>query len=408
MQELVIPSGLIKREMYLKAIEPYIGQPLIKVLVGLRRAGKSYVLYQLIEKIKLTDAAFHIIYINKEDMAFNFIRNAEDLYGYVLSESKEGCRNFIFIDEIQEIDSFEKALGSLLLKENFDIYCTGSNARLLSGELATLLTGRFIEIRIHSLSYLEFLQFHQVNNSSDSLMLYLRYGGMPYLHRLGQDEGMIFEYLNNLVSTILYKDVVMRYGIRNTRFLDQLVRFLADTSGSIFSSKSISDFLKSQHIKLAPNQVQTYASYLCNSYLIENSERFDIVGKRIFEFGDKYYFEDTGLRNAIVGYKTSDINKLIENAIFKHLRIHGYQVSTGQVGNLEVDFIGEKQNEKIYIQAVYLLNSPETISREFGNLQKIDDNYPKMVVSMDQSGNTTTEGIKHLNLKDFLSQTSYS
>jgi len=393
--------------MYLNAIEPYIGQPLIKVLVGLRRAGKSWVLYQLIEMIQAMNPANHVIYINKEDMAFNFIRNAEDLVGYVQGQSKEGLKNFVFIDEIQEIDSFEKALRSLLLNENFDIYCTGSNSQLLSGELASLLTGRYTEIRIHSLSYLEFLQFHQVGNTADSLMLYLRFGGMPYLHRLGDDETMIFEYLNNLVSNILYKDVVMRYGIRNTRFLDQLVRFLADTTGGMFSSKSISDFLKSQHIRLAPNQVQTYAAFLCNAFLIENSERYDIIGKRIFEFGDKFYFEDTGLRNALVGFKTADINKLIESAIFKHLRIHGYQVKTGQLGNLEVDFIGEKQNEKIYIQATYLLNSAETIDREFGNLKKIDDNYPKMVVSMDQPGNTTTEGIKHLHLKDFLSQTSF-
>lgn len=407
MEDFKKPAGLITREMYLDAIKPYIGQSLIKVLVGLRRAGKSYVLYQLIDMIRSIDPENHVIYINKEDLEFKFIRNDEDLVGYVRTRSHKDRMNFVFIDEVQEIDSFEKALRSLMLDDKMDIYCTGSNSQLLSGEFASMLTGRFVEIRIHSLSYLEFLKFHQAENNLESLMKYLRIGGMPYLHRLGNDENVIDEYLNNLVSNILYKDVVMRYGIRNTRFLDQLVRFLGHHTGSLFSSKSISDFLKSQHVKLAPNQVQTYTAHICNSYLIENSERYDIIGKRIFKFGDKFYFEDTGLRNSLVGFRISEINQLIENVIFKHLRILGYQVTTGQIGNLEVDFIAEKQNEKIYIQATYLLDSEETINREFGNLQKIDDNYPKIVVSLDQPGITTMEGIKHLHLKDFLTQTIY-
>jgi len=226
---------------------------------------------------------------------------------------------------------------------------------------------------------------------------------MPYLHLLQQEDQVVFEYLNSLVSTIIYKDVVKRYGVRNIRFLDQLVRFLAEHTGSVFSSKSISDFLKSQHINIAPNQVQTYTGYLCNAFLVQRSERYDLEGKRIFETGEKYYFENLGLRNAIIGYKPSDMNQLVENAIYNHLCFHGYDVKTGQIGKLEVDFVAEKQHEKLYVQAAWRLDLQKTIDREFGNLRKIPDHYPKMVVSLDDFKGNSIEGVRHIGLKDFLS-----
>lgn len=397
-------SGLVlSRSIYQDKIKPFAGQNLVKVLTGQRRVGKSFILYQLMKDQIQLDPSMHIIYIDKEDMTFDGIRTAQDLNSYVLKETRKGVRNVLIIDEIQEIVEFEKAIRSFILKPVYDVYCTGSNASLLSSDLASLLSGRYVEIRVFGLSYLEFLQFNNLDNNQDSLLQYLKIGGMPHIHRLPQDEEIQAEYHRNLLSTILYKDVVRRYGIRNIRFLDQLVRFLASHCGSLFSAKSISDYLKSQHIRIAPNQVQTYVEHLRSAFLIGRSERYDLTGKRIFEFGEKYYFEDLGLRNTLVGFRTTDMNQLVENAVFNHLQIHGYQVTTGQSGKLEVDFIGVKNNEKLYIQAAYLLKSEDTIAREFGNLLTIPDNHPKWVVSMDPHGSSSYEGIRHLSLREFLS-----
>ncbi len=397
-----IPAGLIPRDHYMKNFEPFINQSLIKVLTGQRRVGKSYLLYQLMQQIQLRVPEAQVIYINKEDFAFDGIRNAADLNRFVLENTRENVKNYLFIDEIQDIEDFERAIRSFLLNDQYDIYITGSNANLLSGELATYLGGRFVEFRIYSLSYLEFLMFQNLENNHNSLISYLRYGGMPYLHRLKQEDDIVFEYLNSLVNTIIYKDVVTRFGVRNTRFLDQLVRFLAEHTGSMFSSKSISDFLKSQLINMAPNQVQTYAGYLCNAFLIQRSDRYDLEGKRIFETGEKYYFENLGLRNAIAGFKPSDMNQLVENAVYNHLCFHGYDVKTGQSGKQEIDFVAEKHHELVYIQAALRLDSQKTIDREFGNLQKVSDHYPKLVVSLDDFTGNSIEGVRHVGLKDFL------
>ncbi len=395
---------ILKRELYQRKLLPFAGQNLVKVLTGQRRVGKSYILYQLMKDLREKDPAMHIIYIDKEDMAFDLIRNAQDLDDYVKKETRRGVQNIIIIDEIQEIEDFEKALRSFILNPAYDVYCTGSNANLLSSDLASLLSGRYIEIRVFGLGYLEFLQFNQLENNQDNLLKYLRIGGMPHIHRLPMEEEIQFEYLQNLLNTILYKDVVRRFGVRNIRFLDQLTRFLASHCGSLFSANSISDFLKSQHIRMAPNQIQVYVEHLLAAFLIGRSERYDLSGKRLFEFGEKYYFEDLGLRNTLVGFKAGDINQLIENAIYNQLRMQGYQVRTGQAGKVEIDFIGEKDNEKIYIQATYLLESESTVKREFGNLLSINDNHPKWVVSMDPQFASSYEGIHHLTLREFLSK----
>lgn len=385
------------------SFEPFIDQSLIKVFTGQRRVGKSYFLYLLMQEIQSRQPEASIIYINKEDYSFDSIRNAADLHEFVQAHTIPGQKNYLFIDEIQDIEDFEKAIRSLLLNDIYDIYITGSNANLLSGELASYLSGRYIEFRIHSLSYTEFLMFHRVENTDESLLRFLKYGGMPFVNKLKQDDSVIFEYLLSLVNTIVYKDVVKRYGVRNIRFLDQLVRFLAQHTGSIFSSNSISEFLKSQKINMAPNQVQTYADYLCNAFLVQRSDRYEIEGKRVFESGEKYYFENPGLRNAIIGFKPTDMSQIIENVVFNHLNYMGFTVKTGQVGKLEIDFVAEKQHEHLYIQAAWRLDSQKTIDREFGNLQKIKDNYPKMVVSMDEFKGNTIGGIRHVSLRDFLS-----
>lgn len=397
-----IPKNIITRDSYISRIVPFMRKPIIKVLTGERRVGKSYLLYQLIQKIQSEETENNIIYINKEDMAFDPIQDALGLHEYVVSKLLPDRINYIFIDEIQDIVDFEKAIRSLLLDENNDIYITGSNARMLSGELATALSGRYIEFNVYSLSYTEFLRFHQLEDSDASLALFSRFGGFPYLINLSLQEEIVDEYLKNIYATILFRDIISRYNLRNTLILEKLVQFLADNIGSIFSAKSISDFLKSQNTNIPPNQIQTYVSYLTNSFLIHKVDRFDLVGKRIFSIGEKYYFENLGLRNNIVGYKPQDAGKILENMVYNHLLYMGYKVKTGAIGPNEIDFIGEKRAENVYIQVALQLNEQSTIDREFGNLLKIQDNYPKFVITNDSFTGNSYKGIKHMNIRNFL------
>lgn len=397
----VIPANLIERETYTRRLEPFLGKPVVKVITGQRRTGKSYILYQIMARIRMEDPGANIIYINKEDTAFDSIRLYSDLIDYIKTKSDRKQRNYIFIDEIQEITDFEKAVRSLLLNRKNDIYITGSNAKLLSGELATLLGGRTVEFTVHPLSYREFLLFHKLKDNEESLEKYLFYGGLPFLINLRLDE-TAYEYLRNIYNTIVLRDVVSRHGIRNIYFLEQLVRFLADNTGSLFSAKSISDFLKSQKVMIPHNQVQTYAGYLAEAFLIHRVLRYDISGRRLFETGEKYYFEDMGIRNIVSGYKPGDKAKIIENIVYNELLFRGYEVKTGWRSNKEIDFVAVKENETVYIQVALVLDNEKTIEREFGNLLSINDNYPKMVISTDPKYKNTIQGVEHVNLRQFL------
>lgn len=392
----------ISRPLYLDRVIPFIGKNLIKVFTGQRRVGKSYLLFQIIELIKKDNPNATIIYINKEDLTFKDIKTAEDLHDYILTHKKEGIKNYVFIDEIQEIENFESALRSLLLDHTLDLYCTGSNAELLSSDIAGRLSGRFIEINIYSLNYLEFLEFQSLEDSHDAMLKYLKYGGLPYLKHLPLEDEIVFEYLKNIYSTIVFRDIINRYGIRNSVFLEQLVLFLASNTGSIFSAKKISDFLKSQKINMASNQVQLYIQYLVNAFLIHQVKRYDIEGKRIFEIGEKYYFENLGIRNALWGYRLQDLGKIMENVVHNHLLTLGYKIHVGVLGANEVDIVAEKNGEKLYIQIALSLLKEKTIEREFGNLKKIADNYPKMVVTMDSFSGNTIDGILSIDLRSFL------
>ena len=403
MDQFKIPNMLIKREQYISRVVPFIGKSIIKAFTGQRRVGKSYLLFQLMQRIQQENPESSIIYINKEDLAFDLIRTSSDLNDYVLSHLVPDNINYVFIDEIQEIANFEKAMRSLLLNDHIDIYITGSNAELLSGELATLLSGRFIEITVYSLSYSEFLLFHKLQISDTSLDTYFKFGGLPYLIHLPiTEDEVVFEYLKNIYSTIVFRDVIDRYGIRNIRILEKLVLFLADNTGSLFSAKRISDFLKSQQIKIAPNQIQVYTDYLVNAFLVHRVERYDIIGKRLFEIGEKYYFENLGIRNAIWGYKSQDMGKVLENVVYNQLIFKGWKVTTGSLNAEEIDFVCEKDGEKMYIQVALRLNDESTIAREFGNLLKIKDNYTKMVITLDSFTGNTYKGIEHIHVRDFL------
>ena len=399
-----IPSVIYNRDSYINRIKPFMRTNTIKVMVGHRRVGKSYILYQLINLINSEESNANIIYINKEDLDFDFIRTYRDLYSYVKDRLLEERRNYIFIDEIQEIEDFHLAIRSLALNDNNDIYITGSNSKMLSSELANELGGRYVEFKIYSLSYMEFLQFHKLDNDDESLEKYIHFGGLPYLINIPMEEQIVMEYVKSVYSTIVLRDVIQRKNIRNTIFLEQLIRFLADNTGSLFSSKSISDFLKSQNVKLASNQVSEYADYLAEAFVVHRVGRYDVIGKRFFEIGEKYFFENMGIRNAVAGYKIQDRAKRIENVVCNHLIYCGYEVKVGTMMSEEIDFVCTRNGETMYVQVSAELSRQETIDREFGNLLKIKDNYPKIVVSGERSFGNTYQGIKHIYIRDFLSE----
>lgn len=390
------------RNTYLLQIEPFIDKPLIKVLSGQRRVGKSYLLLQIIDYIKENIKDCNIISVNKEDLEFDFIHNYQQLYDYILSKSTPG-KNYVFIDEIQEITDFHKAIRSLLQKGNYDIYCTGSNADILAGDIANTLSGRYIEFKIYGLSYIEFLQFHEIENNQQSLNRYLSHGGLPFLIHLPNTDKVVYEYLKNIYNTIYFKDVVSRYNIRNVSFLTDLTKYIANNCGSIFSAHTIAKYLKSQQIKVSYDVITNYLSYLESAHFVHRVKRMELTGKKIFEIGEKVFFEDIGLRNSIAGYKADDIGKVMENVVYKQLLIWGYEVFVGVNRSMEIDFVAIKENERIYVQVAYLLKDTETIEREFGNLLKIKDNFPKYVISMDNIETPNTyKGVISMNLADFL------
>ncbi len=392
----------IERPLYIDRIKPFIGKSLIKVLVGQRRVGKSYLLMQLRDLIQQQNPDTEIIYINKEQHEFSQIKNSDDLFLFFKENVKGNGKVALFIDEIQDIESFEITLRDLATRGNYDIYCTGSNANLLSSELSTFLSGRYIEIKVFGLSYTEFLVFYNLVDTIATFQNYLKFGGLPYLINLDTDMEIVFEYLTSIYNSILLKDVVSRFNVRNVKFLQNLVSLLADNIGSIVSSKKISDYLKSQKVNISTQVVIDYLGHLEASLLLFKVKRTGIEGKKVFEIGEKYFFEDIGIRNAIVGFKTSDIHKILENVVYLHLRMAGYSVTVGQEGNKEIDFIAQKSGEKIYVQVAYLLANEGTINREYGNLLEISDNYPKYVVTMDDISEISTyKGISRMHVKDF-------
>ena len=391
-----------KRDHYLNRIRPFINKQLIKVITGQRRVGKSYLLQQVRNEISEKYPHSSNIFINLESLEFNDLRDFQNLSDYIVKNSKSEI-NFVFIDEIQEVEGFEYVLRSLLVDGKYDIYCTGSNAKMLTGKMATYLSGRQIEFRVHALSFSEFLEFHNKKGGKKSLIEYLQFGGLPYLINLPENQEIWNEYLRNIYNTILFRDIITQHEIRDVSFLENLIRFISDNIGSLLSASNIGKYLKSQNVNKTTQLIINYIQYIANSYCINRVRRFDIHGKKIFESGEKFYFEDLGIRNAIVGYNISEMNKIIENAVYNHLKYYNYNVFIGKIKNLEIDFVAEKNGEYIYIQATYILKDESTVEREFGNLLKIKDNYPKFVVSFDDFKTPNTYmGIKHYTLLDFL------
>ena len=396
----------IIRQAYIDKIEKYLGKETIIVLVGQRRVGKSYMM-KTVRDQKASNPDNNIIYIDKEKREFDSIRNYQDLNQYIDEHFVASKHNYILIDEIQDITEFERSIRSFRTEPNTDIIITGSNAKMLSNELSTLIGGRYKEIYIQSLSYEEFLVFHQLPDNDDSLAKYIQYGGLPGLAKIGLEEDDAREYQMDIFHTVLLKDVIMRNRIRNVPFLENLVRFLADNTGKLISANSIAKYMKSQGESITSTVIINYISFLCEAYILHKVNRFDIHGKRIFETNDKFYFEDNGIRNALAGgTREGDIEKVIENIIYQHLIRLGYQVYVGQLQAGEIDFVCTKPDgQRIYVQVSYIIADMATREREFGNLRAINDNYPKYVISMTPLLTRNDDnGITHLHLRKFLKE----
>lgn len=392
----------IPRPHYLNKIMPFVNNGMIKVLTGQRRVGKSYILNAVESEIRKSTPEANFIRINLEDFAFSHITAAEALNDEITSKLSDTRKNYIFVDEIQEVEGFDRVIRSLNLNSDNDIYVTGSNSAMLSSEIASRLAGRSIEIRVHPLSYTEFLVFHSLEDSDTSLELYMRYGGMPYLRNLTSQEHWN-EYLTGITDAIVYRDIVDRHSLRNTDFLSRLMMFLSGNIGQLVTAKSIADYIKSQRVSGTVSTVQSYVEYICQAYIVNRSRRWDIKGKKFFEIGEKYYFEDLGIRNSIVGFRPKDISGILENTVYNHLSFKGYRIKTGVKSQTrEIDFVAEKDGEITYIQVALNIANPDTAERELGYLASISDNYEKILVTLRDSAPNTQDGIKMISLRDFL------
>lgn len=397
---------VLTRQHYANIVDSWIGKGNIIALVGSRRVGKSYVLKDFILRHE-KEPDINIIFIDKEKKAFKDIRTKDDLDAWIEARFIRGNHNCILIDEAQEIDKFEESICNWYTEENTDVIITGSNSKMLSGELATLLSGRHVEVRIHPLTYLEFLQFHDLPDTDESLMAYLNYGGLPGLRKvgLGSDE-QAWSYLTSVFNTIMLKDIIERHDIRNVPFLNNLIAFYADTTGKLTSANSISKYMKSQEENVSSNLILLYREFYSEAFLIDVVPRYDIHGKKLFESNEKVYWDDLGLRNLKAeGGMDSYIEKVIENAVYKQLRFLGYEVHVGVLNAGEIDFVCTKPGKTVYVQASYIISEDSTRQREFGPLEKIRDNHPKFVISATPLLTQRDEsGIIHLSLRKFLKE----
>ena len=397
---------IIRRQMYLDHIISVMNKNMMLVLVGQRRVGKSYILLDLKRWIEENEPASNIIYLDKEHKVGDEIMDAEALYRMAIEHLPIGGRNYLLVDEVQNIENYQDALRSLYAEQRCQIIVTGSNAYIYSSELGTRLGGRYIEIPIYSLSYSEFLEFHKFHDTEDSLQLYLKVGGLPGLRHFDlSDNRQVSDYIQGVYTTIMMRDVVERANIRNATFLTNLAKFVADTTGKPVSPTNIANTMRSQGDKITKAITSDYLEYMSNALVFKHVFRYDIHGKRLFEQTFKYYFTDHGIRNFLCGFKVrQSIEKVMETVVLNHLRMQGFEVTVGTLRNGEVDFVAERDEKRMYFQITYLLASQETIDREFGNLKAIQDQYPKYVVSMDPIGGEVDgyPGIHHIRLRDFL------
>lgn len=402
---------MIKRESYMKKIRPFINSDLVKVLTGIRRCGKS-VMLDLIKKELLQQGVTpqQLISYNFENMSFARLCNAQALHDEIINKTQALTgKIYLFFDEIQEVKDWEKCINSLRIELNCDIYITGSNAKLLSGELATYLAGRYVEFVIYPFSFSEFIELYntiQPNTSeTECFKKYLHFGGMPYLASLQYNEAAFKQYLQDVYTSVELKDIVRRNNIRDVDMLERILTYITANIGTIFSANVLSKYLKSEGRSMATETIINYVKACTDAFLFYQVKRQDIQGKKLLAINEKYYVADHGIREAVFGGNMKDINLILENIVYLELLRRGYKVSIGKVNTKEIDFICEKQDKKIYIQVTYLLAAEETIQRKFGVYNEITDNYPKYVLSLDEF-DMSRNGIIHKNIRDFLTDSS--
>lgn len=399
---------MIKRELYMSRIRPFFNKNIVKILVGMRRSGKS-VMLRLIENelIEIGVKKEQFIFINFESAKNKSLQNADALYEFVAKKIENITgRAYILLDEVQEVDGWENSINSFMVDFDVDIYVTGSNAKLLSGEFATYLAGRYIEINIFPFSYNEVLDIYRGENADiDEKKIFLNYlifGGMPFLFSIGYGEEETLQYLTDIYNSVVLKDVVQRNSIRDVELLDRIIKFIISNVGSTFSAKSISDYMKSEQRAVASETVYNYLKACENAYLFHRVKRQNLMGKAILKTQEKFYLSDHGIREAIYGNNQRDVEKTLENIIYMELIRRGYNVTVGNILGKEVDFVAEKRNKKLYVQVTYVMQKENTIKREFAPLKEIRDNYPKYVVSMLDEIDLSMEGILHINIREFL------
>lgn len=404
-------ESIIPRPRYIERIRPYVGTKLVKAIVGQRRVGKSYVLMQVADLVRSEHPDWMVVHIDHERIEWRHVRTAEDLIAEVTMRSTRGAvgggggkapaKIALFLDEVQEIEGFATAVRGFAADERFDVYLSGSNADLLSSDIATLFAGRAVRIEIHPLTYDEFLIFHEAEDSDASIDRYLRHGGLPFLCRLPADDGVVAEYLAGVLDSVVLKDVVQRYGIRSPALLERLVEFVADNVGSPTSARNIANYLKSGGMEASPQSVLDYLGYLVRSFAIARCPIGDVAGKRLLDGTAKYYFEDLGLRAFVRGSGTAETGKIVENAVYSRLRADGWEASAGRIGDREIDFVCERDGERAFVQAAYLVPDGATREREFGALLAAPGGWPRYVVSMDPLVRDW-QGVRHLRLREFL------
>ena len=398
---------MIKRETYLSRIRPFIGGELIKVLTGIRRSGKS-VMLKLIQDELLASGVLpgQIISLNFENMSNANLCSAAALHEHIMARAEQiSGKVYLFFDEIQEVAEWEKCINSFRVELDCDIYITGSNAKLLSGELATYLAGRYVEFVVYPFSFREFTELYRtIEPGADTRACFSRYllsGGMPYLSNLRYEENASRQYLRDLFNSVELKDVVKRNNIRDVDMLERIIAYITANIGTTFSSTAISKYLKSEGRSITAETVLNYIRACTEAFLFYQVKRQDLQGKKILTVNEKYYVADHGIREAVYGGNMRDVNLVLENIVYMELLRRGWKVTVGKAGDKEIDFVAEKQGEKMYVQVAYLLASPETVQREFGVLAEVRDNFPKYVISLDDF-DMSRDGIKHRNIRDFL------
>ncbi len=398
---------MIKREMYMNRIRPFIGTELIKVMTGIRRCGKSVMLELIKEELMESGVSpEQFISINFEDLNYAYLQTAKALHDEITRQATAiNGKVYLFFDEIQEVKDWEKCINSLRVSFDCDIYITGSNAKLLSGELSTYLGGRYVEFIIYPFSFAEFLQLYQPIAPDDPVQKcfqkYLLSGGMPYLANIRYEEAPSRLYLHDLFNSVQFKDIVKRNKIRDVDLLERIITYVIANVGTTFSATSLAKFLKNEKRAVAPETILNYIKYCCDAYLFYQVKREDLQGKQILASNEKYYIADHGIREAVFGGNMRDINLILENIVYLELLRRDYKVTVGRIGDKEIDFVCDKRGEKLYVQVAYLLASEETVRREFGVYDNVRDNYPKYVVSLDEF-DMSRNGIKHRNIRDFL------